>query len=298
MAVALAWSVVLIFVMARRLLRPPRMTDGKAAYVLKRLSPDDLGLAFAPMGFTVRDARSGGTIRLAAWWIPATTLSDKTVLILHGYADAKVGGIAWAPTWQALGWNVLAIDLRAHGESGGEYCTAGFYERDDIDQVIDALRQEKPADTHRIAIFGVSLGAAVACAVAARRQDIAAVVLDSPYADYLSAVESHGRRTAMPLEHFHRYAYRVAECISGACFDDVRPAKLLPTIPAPVLVIHGAAEAFVSADQIDQIHLALAQRPNGSPSEHVIVPNAPHVMALRVDPTGYAAALRDFLSHV
>src|SRR5512138_2516666 len=37
-------AAAVITLMAWSLLRPPRMTDGKAAWVLKRLSPGDLGL--------------------------------------------------------------------------------------------------------------------------------------------------------------------------------------------------------------------------------------------------------------
>ncbi|MGN6505321.1 MAG: alpha/beta hydrolase [Tepidisphaeraceae bacterium] len=293
--VAVGWSGLLILMMARRLLRPPRMNDGKAMYLLKRLSPEDLGLAFDPIGFTVMDAqRPGQKIRLAGWWIPAAVASDRVVIILHGYADAKVGGIAWAPTWHGLGWNVLAIDLRAHGESGGEQCTAGYFERDDVDQIINAIRQEKPQFSNQVALFGVSLGAAVACAVAARREDIAAVVLDSPYADYLGAVHAHGERMSMPLECCYSLAYRAAEWLSGARFDEVRPVELIPQIACPLLVIHGTADVYVPDEQVERIQQAMTRR-EGAIRQHAHVEGAQHVLSLRVDPSGYAERIRQFL---
>src|SRR4051812_28772795 len=85
---------LLAWLMARFLLRPPRMTDGKAAWVLKRLSPLDIGLPFMPLNFSVRDELSKKPLQLTAWWIPREN-SDKAVILLHGYADAKVGAIAW-----------------------------------------------------------------------------------------------------------------------------------------------------------------------------------------------------------
>src|SRR5438094_889791 len=109
--------------MAFALLRPPRMTDGKAVWVLKRLSPGDLGLRFEDVSFHARDD-SGKQVRLAGWWVPHPHAGvRRCAVLLHGYADAKVGAIAWAPAWQALGFHMLAIDLRAHGESGGTYST-------------------------------------------------------------------------------------------------------------------------------------------------------------------------------
>jgi hypothetical protein len=157
--VALAAAVVCL--LARSLAMPPRMSDGKAAWVLRRLSPADLGLPFEETAFDVRDAADpagGRTLRIAGWWIPHPHARGRCVLLLHGYADAKVGAIAWAPTWYALGWNVLAIDLRAHGESAGRFCTGGFFERDDVGQVIDQLRAARPEQTRQLALFGASLG--------------------------------------------------------------------------------------------------------------------------------------------
>src|SRR5881394_598903 len=182
-AVLLGAGVVLtgaaVIVMAWALLRPPRMTDGKAAWLLQRLSPGDLGLAYEEVTFAVRDVRTGEALRIAAWWIPAAAPSDRCVVLLHGYADAKVGAVAWAPVWHRLGYHILAPDLRAHGESGGRESTGGYFERHDVDQVISQLRAERPAATRHVVLFGVSLGAAVAAAAAALRDDVAAVVLES-----------------------------------------------------------------------------------------------------------------------
>ena len=52
----------IVFGMAGMLLKPPRMTDGKATWVLKRLSPGDLGLPFEELSFEVRDARRSGRL--------------------------------------------------------------------------------------------------------------------------------------------------------------------------------------------------------------------------------------------
>src|SRR5688500_19638320 len=101
-AVLSALGVVLaaatVAAMAWSLLRPPRMTDGKAVWLLRRLSPGDLGMPYEEMPFDVRDTRTGERLRMAAWWIPCPPAggragapeSDRCVVLLHGYADAKV----------------------------------------------------------------------------------------------------------------------------------------------------------------------------------------------------------------
>lgn len=292
--IALAWSGLLACVLAGHLLRPPRMTDGKALVVLGRLSPADLGLSHSPMNFTVPDAaQPGRSIRLTGWWLPAAVPSERCVVLLHGYADAKVGAIAWAPTWHGLGWNVLAIDLRGHGESEGRHSTAGFYERDDLDAVLNALRQERPGATRRLALFGVSLGGAVALATAARRSDLDAVIVESVYADYLTAVRAHGRRLAMPLEWTHPIAFRIAEWVSGARFADVRPVDLIPRVAAPLLLIHSGADSFVSPADQSRLDAALAQR--SAIGERWVIEQAEHTLGLQRDPQAYRDRLAAFL---
>ncbi len=295
--VALAWAGVLTWMMAIHLLRPARMTDGKAIAVLRRLSPEDLGLAYSPMNFTVADAANPGTtLRLAGWWIPAGAPSDGCAIILHGYSDAKVGGIAWAPTWHSLGWNVLALDLRAHGESEGQNSTAGYFEREDLDAVIDSLRQEKPQATTRLALFGVSLGGAVACAVAAGRDDLHAVVVESVFADYLSAIRTHGRRLAMPLEWSHPWAFRLAGWLSGARFGAVGPVDLIPRINAPLMLIHSGGDSFVSPADRDRLDDAFSTRPADSVSERYVIDDAQHTLGLLTDPSAYQHRLAQFLA--
>src|SRR5689334_11495592 len=107
--------------LAYGLVHPERMTDGRALAVMGRLSPGDLQLPFSDVRFEVIDEshRPPRKLSIAGWWIPATDpASDRTVILLHGYSDAKVGAIAWAPVFRDLGYHVLAIDHRAHGESG------------------------------------------------------------------------------------------------------------------------------------------------------------------------------------
>ncbi len=118
-ATGAALCAVVIYMMARMLLKPPRMNDGKALVVLQRLLPSDLGLEFEELSFDIRDEATGEPVRIAAWWIGAKAAVNRTILLIHGYGDAKVGAIAWAPLFQQMGWNILAIDLRAHGDSGG-----------------------------------------------------------------------------------------------------------------------------------------------------------------------------------
>jgi pimeloyl-ACP methyl ester carboxylesterase len=290
---------VTVLLMALTLLRPPRMTDGKAASVLRRISPGDLGTTFEETRFDVRDARTGHVLPVAAWWIPHPTARGKCAVLIHGYADGKVGAIAWAPMWQALGYHILAIDLRAHGYSGGTLTTAGYFERHDLNQVIDQLVAQRPDDTRQLVLFGVSLGAAVALGTAQLRDDIDALVLECPYADYLHGVAAHAAVMRTPLPSFVRVAYRLAQRFSGARFDEVKPLEMLARVAVPAMVIEADADPFVPPGDRGSIERVMRDRDaRGLASVYWNVSEAAHVMGIVADAEEYAQRVGAFLKEL
>lgn len=304
-----------ILLMAYGLVHPPRMTDAKALYLLGRLSPAELGLAFEDVAFDVREEPGGRVVRIAGWWMPARhpdagtgaggngksaqAGSDRCVVLLHGYADARVGAIAWAPVWHGLGWNVLAIDLRAHGESGGRYVTAGRLEREDVGQVINQLRAARPGETRQVALFGVSLGAAVAAATAVARADlgdVAAVVLESPYLDFRDPATAQMERLGGPRGAVLRAALGLAGWIAGTDFAALRTDRLIERLPCPVMVIAAEEDPYVMLEDVDVLERAVAARsPEAGPGVFWRVAGAGHAMAIVADPEEYRAQLGAFL---
>jgi fermentation-respiration switch protein FrsA (DUF1100 family) len=282
--------------MALMMLRPPRMTDGKALYLLRRLGPGDLGLAFEETSFVVRDARTGQTLKLAGWWMPHEEARGRCAVLLHGYSDAKVGAIAWAPMLHALRMNVLAIDLRAHGESEGTYSTGGFFERDDVNQVVNQLQAQRPEDARQVVLFGISMGAAVAAAAAAMRDDLAGVILESPFADHYQAAVVHAHLHGLPGNGFVWAAQRFVKVFTGADLREVRPVDMVGKIRCPLLVIHCADDPFVPERDAEALEAAVRARPaEWGPTVYWRVEGAAHVMALCADPAEYQRRVGEFL---
>jgi pimeloyl-ACP methyl ester carboxylesterase len=294
--IGIAMALAVVFGMARMLLRPKRMTDARALFFLHRLSPDDLAMPFEDVTFRVIDEQTGRPLKIAAWWIP-TQGSKKCAVLIHGYSDAKVGGIAWAPMLRSLGFNVLAIDLRAHGESDGLYSTAGFWERHDVSQVLDQTRAARPGETEELILFGISLGAATAAATAALRSDLSAVILEAPFADFESATHLHADRMGAPGPVFQRAAYRLAQRLAGADFSAVRPVDTIPQIQCPLLVIQSGDDPFLT----DADHAAIAQAVASQHSTRCAgvcwdIPGVHHVLGIMARTQDYHRRIEEFLS--
>jgi uncharacterized protein len=286
-----------VYLMAMALLQPPRMVGGRAFYFLKRLTPEDLGLGYETRSFTVRDERTGKPLRLAAWWLAHPDGGERCAIVLHGYADSKIGGLAWVPVLRSLGYHVLALDLRAHGQSEGRYTTAGFYERHDLMQVIDQFKAAQPAETRRLVLFGVSLGAAVAAATAAMRDDLAAVVMECPYVDFPSAVMSHADELPVPGRVFQVAALWLCAKIGKVDYQAVRPGDMIGKIGCPVWVVQVDEDPFISVEGRKQIAAAVAERRGRElVGETWMAENSFHVLALADHPEEYRRRLGEFLA--
>jgi hypothetical protein len=291
----LVLTAAVVLMMMRMLLSPAPMTDAKAAYLLKRLSPGDLGLHFQRLEFTVRDEPTRKDLKLAAWWIPHPAAMGKCAVLIHGYGDAKVGAIAWAPLFHALGYHILAPDLRAHGESEGQHTTAGFFERHDLNQMLDQLRAARPTDTGTLVLFGISLGGAVALAAAESRDDIAAIILECPYTEYSHAVRAHARALNMPAPSLVPTVLKLAQRASAARFDEVRPIDLIPKVKCPVMVISGECDPFAPPEDLIALERAVSQG-NDPRSVFWKVRGAQHVLCIAPDPQIYRERVAQFLA--
>ena len=84
--------------------------------------------------------------------------SDRTMIFVHGYRGEPVSNFCMqAKHYCELGWNLLFIIQRAHGESGGKWLGLGVLECRDLPLWIDlAARRE---GVENIVLSGSSMGA-------------------------------------------------------------------------------------------------------------------------------------------
>ncbi len=116
-----------------------------------------------------------------------------TILILHGYQDAKEEMMHWALFLAQGGYRAVLVDLRGHGRSSGPWIGYGAFEVSDLRQVIDDLTRRGLA-SGPIGVLGVSYGASIGLQLAAADPRVGAVVALEPYADTRQGIEefAHG----------------------------------------------------------------------------------------------------------
>ena len=192
-----------------------------------------------------------GDVELSGWLFEPAGPPRGLVIHLHGRMYTRVGGIATADALVPRGYAVLTYDQRAHGESGGEHCTYGQLEKQDLARAIDAI------GISPVYVIGHSLGAAVALQAAAEDDRIHAVVAVSCYSDLRTALGERARDMPLVSEDQAAGAIRLAEAKAGFHVDDVSPLRAVARIHVPVLLVHGRLDTTTPPSHSEQIFAAL-----------------------------------------
>jgi pimeloyl-ACP methyl ester carboxylesterase len=213
-------------------------------------------------------ALAGYGVELKGWLFPASAPSrGVTVVYLHGVADNRASGVWIAERLVGSGYDVLAYDGRAHGDSGGDACTYGYYEKRDLSRVLDQL------GATRVVLVGASLGAAVALQAAAEDRRVIGVAAAAVFSDLATIARERARWFATGDQIAEALA--LAEREARFVVTEVSPVAAAPRIRAPVLLVHGERDGKTSPEHSRRVLAAL-----GGPRRLAIVPGAGHDDAL------------------
>lgn len=194
--------------------------------------------------------------------------ASPTAIFLHGQGtNLDVGWPDVQVLWDA-GYNVVAVDYRGYGTSDGEPSEPGLYL--DAHAALALALGDARLDPGRIAIWGYSLGAAVASELALDAP-AAALVMVAPFTSLTDMVE-----LSSP------YAI-AADWMTDATFDNLARVGALPL---PAVVVHGTDDRRVPTWMGEQVYRAAAE-----PKRLVLVPGAGHDDVLERGIGGALAAL-------
>lgn len=168
-------------------------------------------------------------ITLSAWYTPPK--NGAVILLAHGYNDNRIESLY--AMFAENDYGVVAWDFRAHGESGGEVSTLGYYEQLDVEAALDfALAQ---AGVEHVGAWGGSMGASTVLLTASKRNEIQAVVADSAYPSLESVL-----RLNMPIEFIQPFVLFLWETETKARVEDVNVEQVIGQIsPRAVFIIDG-----------------------------------------------------------
>lgn len=305
-AAAAAYTELMTSVIARR--RSP-LTDA----VLDAVSPDEgdapamdealsasireKARALRELGLEQVAIRSEDGYVLRARWYPAEG-ARRTVILAHGWRSRwDVDFSASAPFLHDNACNLLLIDQRCHGESGGDLISYGILERRDVLSWLTWLEANHPGTP--VYLCGISMGAATVlmtadpdlstdAPVAGR---VAGIIADCGYSTpdeivKLTVEKTLGKMTAPTLAAVNLNCKRRAGFTLGSASPVEAMAK---NTQIPCLFIHGNDDDFVPVRMAIENYYACQ-----APKELFIVPGAGHGLSYIVDPERYQQKILAF----
>ena len=269
--------------------------------------PNDSQAHIPSIGFSL-----AGTISQPAQ-APAGKLP--AVVLVGGSGPTDRDGVAFgipvlgelAGALADAGYLVVRYDKRGIGQSGGrpESATLNDY-ADDVSAAVKMLADRKDVDPKRIAVIGHSEGGTVALIAAAKDKRIAAVgIVATPgvtgaevvlaqqkrLLDHstLSDVEKQAKIDQQKRIHdavingkgLEQFPPEVRRAVDNGEFRSLLvtdPAKLMPNVKKPVLIVQGELDTQVEPANADKLDALARLRKNAPPVETVKVPGVNHLL--------------------
>ena len=195
-------------------------------------------------------------IRLEGWYIPVDSAKG-TVCLFHGHGGTKTGINAPAEAFRKMGYNTFQLDFRAHGSSGGNTCTIGYEESEDVKLAYDFVKNQGEKN---IVLWGVSLGASTITKAIADYQSIQPnkVILEMPFGTIEDAVKGRMRMMGLPAQPISSLLTFWGGIEHGFWAFNMQPVEYAKQINCPVLLQWGKKDTRVSKQEEDELFANLA----------------------------------------
>lgn len=252
-------------------------------------TPAEFGLDFTHLRLSVAPE-----VTLDCFFVPANGIASANLIILHGVGSCKETYLPLLPRLSDMGYNLLLVDQRAHGKSGGTYLTYGHYEKEDLRQMVDWLAERTAALP--TGVYGNSMGGAVALQGMAQDSRLSFGLIESTFTDLPTIFMAYARQagfTAFPASVLRLILYRAGRI---AAFDpwSIRPLVAVTKLQQPILFIHGTADGRIDVEHARQ----LFARCTSVDKALYLVPGGDHADLPVVGGQAYQARFFDFLQEM
>lgn len=230
-------------------LSTPTLSDKEAATIdLHRATEAVLVNEWVVNARTPRriQVRSDDGTALAGRMIPGTKRLRPWVLMLHDFGGSWRDSLAFSRIYAAHDCNIMLVDMRAHGESEGEWTGSGWLDRRDVIAWCSWIIARTGEET-QIIIHGIGMGATAALFAAEEKDfpiQVRAIVSDSAYTDTWNATALRfGKGFAKPQPKLDLYRIILKKSKGGY---DLGTGNILPSmqsISTPLFIMHGEKDA-------------------------------------------------------
>ena len=249
-----------------------------------KLSPDST----ISSGYETIKLRTNNNLSIDGWY-GSVDSAKGCVIFFHGITNNKKVLLHEANQFKLLGYNVLLVDFRAHGNSEGTKSSFGYKETDEVEKAFQFARQK---GNKNIVLYGSSLGSVVIMKAAAEDKIApSAIIADMPFGSLRDHLRARAIEVGFPSEPF---AFLVTLWIgieNGYNGFNHQAYNYAKKINCPVLLQGGDRDMYVSENEIKRIY----QKLEVANKKLVIYPGANHQSFLQYDPIYWQKNITSFL---
>ncbi|MGX9133771.1 alpha/beta hydrolase [Rummeliibacillus sp. JY-2-4R] len=214
-----------------------------------------------------------------------------TMIVCHGVTENKVNSVKYVRLFERLGFNTVVYDHRRHGESGGKTTSYGYYEKVDLQAVLNYMK-ERVSDDATIGVHGESMGAATTILYAGTLEDKAHFyIADCPYSDFSEELYYLlTKQTPFKSPLAIRLANIFLRLRDGYWLKSVAPRTAVTNIDKPVLFIHSLPDDFILPSMTIELY-----RLKKGPKMLKLFEQGAHAQSFNANPQEYEDTVREFL---
>ena len=193
-----------------------------------------------------------------------------------------------------MGHNVLLVDQRAHGKSGGRTITFGIKERFDCLEWARYASKRFGKDK-KILLFGLSMGAATVLMASSLSlpRGVVGIISDSAYTSPREILFKVGTELHYPRRLMATFIAASAFIFGKFDIDCADCVKSVKTTKLPVLFLHGQDDFFVPCEMSRKVFAACKCNKN-----IVTFANGGHCAAYIFNTEKYVNAINDFCGRI
>ena len=225
------------------------------AYNIPKFKP------FRELPFESADIISFDGLRLHADFLRGEPGTKVTMIFCHGYkSEAAFDFAAMYDFYRSLGYNLVYLNMRAHGKSGGKYIGFGVLDRFDVQSWAKKVAELFP-DTS-IFLHGMSMGAASILQSADLELDpaVCGIIADCGFSSTNEVFRNLvGGLYHLPATPFVDIFEAVNRMTAGYGFTDADSVRSMEKSRLPLAYICGDCDRYVPLDMAMRIYNACVQ---------------------------------------
>lgn len=217
------------------------------------------------------------------------------IILFHGYRGSSLrdcaGGFILA---NRFCFNVLAVDQRGHGRSGGTAITFGILERYDCLSWANYSAQHLCHDAP-ILLSGLSMGASTVLMASelALPKEVVGILADCPFSSPKDIIKKVCKDRKIPPNLAYPFVWLGAMLYGGFNLNASSSVSAIRNAKVPILLFHGEEDHFVPCQMSKSIYAANTNR-----CRLHTFPITDHGLSYMIDPMRYEQATYDFLIQI